>query len=106
MLRFVTPSGDPPYQLTLAVTKRALTPALQAAAIIALVEQLVVSGALDAGQAKALTKKLENAIALLEIGDDARLHPDGPEGHRLAAARVREPGQRANLGPKSISVDP
>ena len=85
VLRFVTPSGDPPYQLTLAVTKRALTPALQAAAVIALVEQLVVSGALDAGQANALTKKLENAIALLEIGDDARLHPDavitwGPDG--------------------------
>jgi hypothetical protein len=69
VLRFVTPSGDPPYQLTLAVAKRPLTPALQVAAIVSQVEQLRASGALGGGQANALTTKLRNAIEQLEAGD-------------------------------------
>ena len=69
VLRFVTPSGDPPYDLTLAVAKRPLTAALQAAAIISQVEQLEATGALGSGVAAALTGKLTDAIAEIEAGN-------------------------------------
>jgi hypothetical protein len=70
VLRFVTPSGDAPYDLTLAVAKRPVTPAIQAAAIIARVEQLAANGTLGDGEVNALTTKLSSAIAMIEIGDD------------------------------------
>jgi len=68
VLRFVTPSADPPYELTLAVAKRPLTPAVQAAAIVSQVEQLEAFGALGGGTAAALKDKLADAIVQIESG--------------------------------------
>jgi hypothetical protein len=47
-----------------------VTPAIQAAAIIARVEQLAANGTLGDGEVNALTTKLSSAIAMIEIGDD------------------------------------
>lgn len=69
VVRFVTPSGDPAYDLTLAIAKRPVTPALQAAAIVSQVEQLEAMGALGSGVAAALKDKLADAIAEMESGN-------------------------------------
>ena len=71
VLRFVTSANAAPQQLTLAVLKRALTPALQVQSITALISQLVVQGPVNGGQAIALSSQLQTAIANLNSGKTA-----------------------------------
>ena len=71
VLRIVSPAGQPAQTFTIIVIKRALTPALQAAAIASLISALEASGELNGGQANSLARKLQNAIDKLNAGREA-----------------------------------
>ena len=69
VVRIILSDLAPAERVTIAVARRALTPAVQTTAIVTQVNQLQASGVLSGGQAASLTQKLEAIIARLDAGN-------------------------------------